>query len=127
MATNRDWSNGRIELPSASDVALSGFVTGGADPAWSLLADGTLAVKSVAPATRTTFTQTYATTTATVPTQTATTVATDAATATVPYGYSEAQANAIVTAVNALVADVLANRKLINALIDALQAAGTAL
>jgi hypothetical protein len=72
----------------------------------------------------TTYTQTYPTATATVPAATAAVVATTAATSTTPFGYSQAQADALVTQVNALVADALVNRKLINQLIDDLQAVG---
>ena len=79
------------------------------------------------PASQTTYTQTYSIGAATVPTATAVAVATTAATNVIPYGFAQAQADAIVTAVNALVADVLANRKLLNALIDDLQAAGISL
>lgn len=71
-------------------------------------------------------TQTYSTTAATVPAATAVAVATTAATSDAPFGYAEAQANAIVTAVNALIADVLALRKTQNQIIDIIQAAGLA-
>lgn len=72
------------------------------------------------------FTQTYSTTTATVPAATAVAVATTSATNSSPYGFSQAQANAIVTGINAAIDDGLVNRKLINQIIDVLQAAGLA-
>jgi hypothetical protein len=75
----------------------------------------------------TTYTQTYATADTTVPTATAAAVATTAATNSSPYGFSQTQADAIVTNVNALVADSLQNRKLLNSIIDTLQALGLAL
>lgn len=71
-----------------------------------------------------TFTQTYSTASATVPAATAAAVATTAATNSSPYGYSQAQADAIKTAVNALIDDQLAIRKTQNSIIDALQAIG---
>ena len=63
----------------------------------------------------TVFTQTYSTADPVVP----------AATNSTPFGFSEAQANAIPVAINALAADVLALRKALNAVIDELQAVGT--
>lgn len=72
-----------------------------------------------------TFTQTYSTASATVAAATVVAPATTAATQTVPYGYAgAAQADAIPVAIVALIADVLALRKNINAIIDVLQAAG---
>lgn len=47
-------------------------------------------------------------------------VAATAATSTVPFGFAEAQANAIVTNVNALRVDVIANNALLNELRAAL-------
>lgn len=55
---------------------------------------------------------------------TATSVATTAATNSSPYGYAQSQANAIVTAVNALITDVAAIRTTLNAEIAAIKAAG---
>lgn len=73
------------------------------------------------------YTQTYSTTTRTVAAATATAVATDAATDTTPFGFATAeQADALVAAVNALIADNLVLRKLVNSLIDDLQAVGIA-
>lgn len=66
------------------------------------------------------FTQTYSTAAYTIPDATAVAVATTGA-ATSSYGYAEAQANAIVAAVNALITDVLAIRKALNAVIDEIQ------
>ncbi len=84
-------------------------------------------VPLVAPASPTAFTQTYATADTTVAAATVAAVATTAATQTVPFGYgSQAQADAIPVAINALTADVLQLRKLINKLIDIDQAAGLA-
>ena len=73
----------------------------------------------------TAYTQTYATADTTVPAATVAAVATTGATTSTPYGYAgAAQADAIPVAINALTADVLALRKVINSLIDDLQAAG---
>lgn len=73
------------------------------------------------------YTQTYATAARTVPNATATAVSTAGGTATSPFGYvTLAQANAIVTAVNALIDDALALRKTQTAIIDDLQAFGLA-
>ncbi len=66
------------------------------------------------------YTQTYSTASHTNPNPTAVAVATTAA-ALASYGFTEAQANAIVAAVNALVVDVAATKKVVNAIIDDLQ------
>lgn len=71
-----------------------------------------------------TITQTYSTTATTVPAMTAVTVVGTGSTSTTPFGYTQAQADAIVTNHNALIADVLNNTKLLNVIIDALQANG---
>ncbi len=70
--------------------------------------------------TKTTYTQTYNTAATTVPDATVAAVATTAA-GLAAYGYTEAQANAIPVAINALAADVLALKKVITSLIDTLQ------
>ncbi len=71
------------------------------------------------------YTQTYSTAARTVATATASAVTTAGGTATSPFGYvTLAQANAIVTAINALIDDNLADRKAMNAIIDDLQAVG---
>lgn len=73
------------------------------------------------------YTQTYSTAARTVATATATAVTTAGGTATSPFGYvTLAQANAIVTAINALIDDNLADRKAMNAIIDDLQVFGLA-
>lgn len=80
------------------------------------------------PTPQTTYTQTYATVATVVPVATAAAVATTGASAVTPFGYTTAaQANAIVAAINALIVDALANRQLLNALIDDLQASGISL
>ena len=71
----------------------------------------------------TTYTQTYSTADPSVPAATVAAVVTTSAT-TSAYGFTQAQADAIPVAINALAADVLALRKVINALIDDLQASG---
>ncbi len=68
-----------------------------------------------------TYTQTYSTADRTHGTPTAAAVVTTAATSSTPFGYAEAQANAIVTAINALRADHLDLAQLVNAIIDDLQ------
>lgn len=71
------------------------------------------------------YTQTYATATRTHAAPTATAVATTAATTTTPYGYStSAQADAIVAALNALVADMANVKQVLNSVIDDQQANG---
>jgi hypothetical protein len=73
------------------------------------------------------YTQTYAVAAKTVPAATAAAVATTAATQTTPYGFgSAAQADAIPVAINANAADILALKKVVNALIDDLQTLGLA-
>lgn len=69
------------------------------------------------------FTQTYSTASHTHANPTATSVVTTAATAVAPFGYAEAQANALVTAVNALIVDLANTKQVLNGLIDDLQAA----
>lgn len=70
-------------------------------------------------------TQTYATATRTHANPTAAAVATTASTTTTPFGYTtSAQADAIVTAVNALVADMANVKQFVNTLADDLQAYG---
>lgn len=77
------------------------------------------------PASPTAITQTYATAAAAVPAATAVAPATTGATQTTPYGYAgQAQADAIPVAIVALIADVLALRKVVNQIIDDLQSAG---
>ncbi len=65
----------------------------------------------------TAFTQTYATATHTHSNPTATSVVTTGATSTLPFGYAEAQANAIVASVNALIVDVANAKQVLNAAI----------
>ena len=73
----------------------------------------------------TTYTQTYSTADPTVPAATAAAVATTASTNSTPYGFTTStQADAIVATLNALVVDVLAIRKCLNAVIDDLQLSG---
>ena len=70
------------------------------------------------------YTQTYATADKTHATPTAVAVAVTGATNAVPYGYSQAQANAIVAAANTNRADHLDLAQLVNAVIDDLQSRG---
>lgn len=73
------------------------------------------------------YTQTFSTAARTVPNATAVSVATTAATQTTPFGFSTgAQADAIVTNLNALIVDVDLLKRVINALIDDSQALGFA-
>lgn len=70
-------------------------------------------------------TQTYSTADRTHPNMTSANLATTAATNTSPYGFADAaQADDIAVQFNALRADVIALKKLVNALIDDLQAVG---
>lgn len=86
--------------------------------AWRLLLNA-----AVVPTSPVAFTQTYATTATTVVAPTAATVATaDGSDA----GTTQTLANALKVAVNALVADSLLNRKLINSVIDGQQGGGIA-
>ncbi len=70
------------------------------------------------------YTQTYSTATRTHSNPTASSVATTGATNSTPYGYSQAQADAIVAAVNALVVDVANCKGMINSLVDDSQGIG---
>lgn len=72
------------------------------------------------------YTRTYDTAARTIPAAVAIAVPTTASTSTTPFGYSQAQADDIVTTVNALVADNLALRQLIVALVHDLEAVGIA-
>ena len=74
-------------------------------------------------ATITAFTQTYSTADATHAAATQTAVVTTGA-ALAAYGYTEAQANDIVTQLNAARLDILDVKQLANSIIDALQANG---
>lgn len=71
------------------------------------------------------YTQTYATAARVVPAATVAAVLTTAAALT-SYGFTQAQADSIPVAINALAADVLALKKVITAIIDDLQAVGIA-
>lgn len=71
-----------------------------------------------------TYVQTFSTADRTHAARTSSAVVTTAATDTTPFGYSEAQANAIVAAVNAVRADLADTAALLNALIDDLQTLG---
>mgnify|MGYP001557764864 CR=1 FL=1 len=71
----------------------------------------------------TAYTQTYATATRTHSNITASTVVTTAAGLAI-YGFTEAQANAVVAAVNALRVDVLNVKQVLNSLLDDLQNLG---
>jgi hypothetical protein len=71
------------------------------------------------------YTQTYATATRTHSSMTSVAVATTAATQTTPWGYgSQAQADAIITAINALRTDVINVKGVVNSVVDDLQANG---
>jgi hypothetical protein len=70
------------------------------------------------------YTQTYSAAARTVPEATATSTETTAATAITPYGFSQAQADAIPVALNALLADMLDLRKVVNGIVDDLQSVG---
>lgn len=126
--TRTGWEPAATEVPVSTDAADITFDPTGLDfftesdvQAALVEADPVLAALTAA---TTTFTQTYSTADDTVSAATATAVDTDAATSTLPFGYTETQANQIVASVNALIDDNLQLRKLINALIDVLQAAG---
>lgn len=71
------------------------------------------------------YTQTYATTTKTHANMTSATVATTASTNVTPFGYTTAaQADAIITAINALRNDVINLKGVVNAMIDDMQTYG---
>ena len=85
----------------------------------------TVGFYGVTPAARpSAYTQTYSTASKTHAAPTAAAVATTAATSTSPFGYAEAQANAIVAAINALVVDVANVKQVLNSVIDDDQALG---
>lgn len=69
-------------------------------------------------------TQTFSTADATHAARTSSAVATTAAINVAPYGYSQAQADAIPAAINAVRADLADTAALLNYVIDRLQAAG---
>lgn len=87
---------------------------------------GTVGFYSVTPVARpAAYTLTYATTDRTHPAATASAVATTAATAVTPNGYTTAaQADAIPVAINAVAADLLAVKKLLNSAIGDLKLFG---
>ena len=88
----------------------------------SLLA-GMVVVQTVGANLGSAYTQTYATAAKTVPAATvAAAVTTPATTGGSTYGFTQAQADAIPVAINANAADILALKKVVNALIDDLQA-----
>lgn len=88
------------------------------------LQDGKIGVFGVAPVARAAaITQTYATATRTHANPTAAAVAVTAATL-AGYGYTQAQADSIPVAINALVADVANIKQVLNSVIDDLQAYG---
>ncbi len=70
------------------------------------------------------YTQTYATASRTVAASTAVAVAETAPTKVEPYGFTEAQAKAILAAVNANGVDIVANRKVLNSVINDLKGYG---
>jgi hypothetical protein len=72
------------------------------------------------------YTLTYSTQARTVPAATVAAVATTASTSSTPFGFAQAQADAIPVAINALAADVLALKKVIVALVADSQAVGIA-
>lgn len=75
----------------------------------------------------TTYTQTYSTASKTNPTATAANLSTTAATQTTPWGFAtQAQADDIATQVNKMQTDYINLQKLVNAIIDDLQALGLA-
>ena len=85
----------------------------------------TLGFYSVTPTTRpAAYTQTFSTASRTVPNATAAAVDATAATNVTPFGYTAAQADGIIAAVNALRTDVDAVRQVVTAVIDDLQAVG---
>ncbi len=145
MAINPDRRIAELELGPAINISdtsneavLRASVTGDVYPRLELTAGGVIktGAGSAAPtallvanaaAQGSAYTQTYATSSKTVPAATAVAVATTAATNSTPYGYAQAQADAIVAAVNANSADILAVKKIVNALIDDLQALGLVL
>lgn len=116
--------NGKVTTATGSELGVLGMsryaATDTANPGEVTLLGGSMGfTKSSA------YTQTYSTTSRTNPNATVSAVATTAATQTTPYGFTtQAQADAIPVAINANAADILATKKLLNAVIDDLQAAG---
>jgi hypothetical protein len=117
-----------LAVTGAASVGGALSVTGASNLAGALNHDGTtVGFYGTTPAAQPgAYTQTYSTPARVVPAATATAVATTAATNSSPYGFTQAQADALVAAVNALIVDVLALRKVNNALIDDLQSVGLA-
>jgi hypothetical protein len=119
--------NGNV---TASDLSVTGTATvaGAVTLQSDLIHTGTkVGFFSTTPAARpSAYTQTYSTATRTHANPTAVAVATTAATNSSPYGFAQAQADAIVTAVNALVVDVAGVKQVLNSVIDDLQTLGLA-
>lgn len=72
------------------------------------------------------YTQTYATATRTHANPTASSVVTTAATNTLPYGYTQAQADSLPVAINALIVDLANLKQVVNSMIDDRQGDGLA-
>ena len=112
---------GDVTLSAASDVVLdatTGTKIGTATTQKLGFYNSTPVVQPTA------YTQTFATADKTHAARTAAAVVTTAATNVAPYGYSQAQADAIVTAINAVQVDLADTAQLLNSLIDDLQALG---
>lgn len=117
------------DVITADDITVGDklLVTGEAEIDGALNHDGTTAgFFNVTPVTRpTAYTQTYATADKTHANATSADLATTATTTTTPFGFAtQAQGDNIATQFNALRADVLDAKQLINSVIDDLQALG---
>lgn len=113
---------------TASPSGQGGGASSSQTVAGDLTVGGKLGVNGQAPVGKSSaYTLTYSTAARTVPNATVAAVATTASTQTSPWGYgSQAQADAVPVAINALAADVLALKKLVVALIVDSQAVGIA-
>jgi hypothetical protein len=112
---------------TASPSGQGGGASSSQTVAGDLTVGGKLGVNGATPVGKSSaYTLTYSTQARTVPAATVAAVATTGSTSTTPFGYSQAQADAIPVAINALAADVLALKKVIVALVADSQAVGIA-
>jgi hypothetical protein len=112
----------------ASGQATSLSTTGNGTIGGTLSVTGAAAFNGVTPpgGKQGAYTKTYNTAARVIPAATVAAVDTTGSTLTTPYGYAQAQADAIPVAINALAADVLALKKLIVSLVVDSEAVGIA-
>jgi hypothetical protein len=120
-------NDGRLSDTRSPGGTASGDLSGTYPaPTVAKSSSSTFAVYGATPVARpTAYTQTYATASRAHANPTAASVATTAATNVAPFGYATAaQADAIVTAINAVIVDLANAKQVLNQVIDDLQAVG---